>query len=62
MCKRCGDRQYKGEVSSDDSVVWMNGGSGQFHEEGTWVTQAPSPMVVAAVVVLEAESKTVSQQ
>ena len=36
VCKRCGDRQHKGEVSSDGSVVWMSGGSGQFHEDGSY--------------------------
>ena len=25
VCKRCGDRQYKGDVSSDGSVIWMSG-------------------------------------
>ena len=37
VCKRCGDRQNKGEVSSDGSVVWMSGGSGQFHEDGSFM-------------------------
>ena len=37
VCKRCGDRQYMGEVSSDGLVVWMNGGSGQFHEDGSYM-------------------------
>ena len=37
MCKYCGDRQHKGEVSSDGSVVWMSGGSGQFHEDGSYM-------------------------
>ena len=37
VCKRCGDRQHKGEVSSDGSVVWMSGGSGQFHEDGSYM-------------------------
>ena len=61
VCKRCGDRLHKGEVSSDGSVVWMSGGSGQFHEDGlTRVTQAPSPMVVATEAAVE--SKAVSQQ
>ena len=36
VCKRCGDRQHKGEVSSDGSVVWMSGGSGQFSEDGSY--------------------------
>ena len=36
VCKRCGDRQHKGEVSSDGSVVWMSGGSGKFHEDGSY--------------------------
>ena len=36
VCKRCGDQQHKGEVSSDGSVVWMSGGSGQFHEDGSY--------------------------
>ena len=36
VCKRCGDRLHKGEVSSDGSVVWMSGGSGQFHEDGSY--------------------------
>ena len=40
MCKRCGDRQHKGEVSSDGSVVWMSGGSGQLHEDGSYTGDA----------------------
>ena len=36
VCKRCGDRQLKGEVSSDGSVIWMSGGTGQFHEDGSY--------------------------
>jgi DNA-directed RNA polymerase subunit RPC12/RpoP len=36
VCKRCGDRQYKGDVSADGSVVWMSGGSGKFHEDGSY--------------------------
>ena len=40
VCKRCGDRQHKGEVSSDGSVVWMSGGSGQFHEDGSYTGDA----------------------
>lgn len=36
VCKRCGDRQHKGDVSSDGSVIWMNGDSGQFHEDGSY--------------------------
>ena len=36
VCKRCGDRQHKGEVSSDGSVVWMSGR--QFH--AVWMTFA----------------------
>ena len=36
VCKRCGDRQHKGEVSSYGSVVWMSGGSGQFSEDGSY--------------------------
>jgi hypothetical protein len=36
VCKRCGDRQYKGDVSSDGSVIWMSGGSGKFHEDGSY--------------------------
>lgn len=31
VCKRCVCRQHKGDVSADDSVVWISGGSGQFH-------------------------------
>jgi len=34
--KRCGDRQHKGDVSSDGSVIWMSGGSGKFHEDGSY--------------------------
>jgi len=40
VSKRCGDRQLKGEVSSDGSVVWMSGGSGQFHEDGSYTGDA----------------------
>ena len=36
VCKRCGDRQYRGDVASDGSVVWMSGGSGKFHEDGSY--------------------------
>ena len=36
VCKRCGDRQLRGEVSSDGSVIWMSGGSGKFHEDGSY--------------------------
>ena len=36
MCKRCCDLQQKGEVSSEGSVVWMSGGSGQFDEDGSY--------------------------
>ena len=36
VCKRRGHREYKGVVASDGSVVWMNGGSGQFHEDGSY--------------------------
>ena len=36
LCKRCGDRQHKGDVSSDGSVLWMSGGSGQLHEDGSY--------------------------
>ena len=36
VCKRRGDRQYTGDVSSDGSVIWMNGGSGKFHEDGSY--------------------------
>ena len=36
VCKRCGDRQYKGGVSAGGSVIWMNGGSGKFHEDGSY--------------------------
>ena len=42
VCKRCGDRQHKGEVSSDGSVVWMSGGSGQFHEDGSYTGDSGS--------------------
>ena len=37
MCKHHGDRQHKGEVSSDGSVVWMSGGYGQFHEDCSYM-------------------------
>ena len=37
VCKHCVDRQHKGEVSSDGSVVWMSGGSGQFHKDGSYM-------------------------
>ena len=36
VCKRCGDRQHKGDVSSDGSVLWMSGGTGSFHEDGSY--------------------------
>ena len=36
VCKRCGDRQYNGDVSSDGSVIWLNGGSAKFHEDGSY--------------------------
>ena len=34
--KRCGDRQHKGELSSDGSVIWISGGSGQFSRDGSY--------------------------
>ena len=36
VCRRCGYRQHKGDVSSDGSGTWMSGGSGQFHKDGSY--------------------------
>ena len=40
VCKRCGDRQYKGDVSADGSVIWMSGETGQFHEDGSYTSDS----------------------
>ena len=40
VCRTCGDRQLKGKVESDGSVVWDGGGSGQFDKDGGYTSDA----------------------
>jgi len=34
VCRKCGDRQLKGKVEPDGSVIWFGGGSGTFDKDG----------------------------
>ena len=36
VCKRCGHKVHKGQVSQDGSVMWANGGAGTFKEDGSY--------------------------
>ena len=38
--RKCGDRQLKGKVESDGSVMWFSGGSGQFDKTGSYTGNA----------------------
>jgi DNA-directed RNA polymerase subunit RPC12/RpoP len=40
VCRKCGDKQVKGKVESDGSVVWFSGGSGRFDEQGVYTGDA----------------------
>lgn len=40
VCRKCGDRQLKGKVASDGSVMWFSGGSGQFDKDGGYTGDA----------------------
>ena len=40
VCRTCGDKQLKGQVSADGSVVWFGGGSGNFDENGDYTGDA----------------------
>ena len=40
VCRTCGDRQLKGKVESDGSVMWASGGSGQFDKDGGYTGDA----------------------
>jgi DNA-directed RNA polymerase subunit RPC12/RpoP len=40
VCRKCGDRQLKGKVESDGSVMWFSGGSGQFDKDGSYTGDA----------------------
>jgi len=40
VCRTCGDRQLKGKVDSDGSVIWFDGGSGQFDKNGDYTGDA----------------------
>ena len=34
VCRKCGDKQLKGQVAADGSVMWYGGGSGNFDKNG----------------------------
>jgi DNA-directed RNA polymerase subunit RPC12/RpoP len=40
VCRKCGDRQLKGKVEPDGSVIWFSGGSGQFDKDGGYTGDA----------------------
>jgi DNA-directed RNA polymerase subunit RPC12/RpoP len=40
VCRKCGDRQLKGKVESDGSVMWYAGGSGHFDKDGGYTGDA----------------------
>ena len=40
VCRTCGDKQLKGQVSADGSVMWHGGGSGNFDENGDYTGDA----------------------
>ena len=40
VCRKCGDRQVKGKVEPDGSVIWFGGGSGTFDKDGGYVGDA----------------------
>ena len=40
VCRKCGDKQLKGQVAADGSVMWYGGGSGNFDENGDYTGDA----------------------
>lgn len=36
ICKKCGAKTHKGTVSADGTVLWFSGGSGKFHDDGSY--------------------------
>ena len=40
VCRKCGDKQLKGQVAADGSVMWYGGGSGNFDKNGDYTGDA----------------------